>query len=282
MTIREAKNKLLEGDIDSRGRQCGTAVFQGVVSMPDEKAKKRWNPKDLYGTPEFPEERSSTVLYGGSENRSRTFAVSMAVAAALIVLLGVMFLTGLIRLPSPAGTQQSGVSATVQSMPAPPPGMPLVSEIMAANSEAFAAENGKYYDWIEIYNPTDHAINLRGFALSDNPDKPMKFVLPDCSLGSGEFAVVFASGKKPSGNEIAAPFKLKTSGALLFAGPDGKTIQQIDYPKLSRNSSFAMDMNDFSKWSQTDRYTPGFPNTDAGYAAFQASRPSAAPSSSSP
>jgi hypothetical protein len=71
---------------------------------------------------------------------------------------------------------------------------------------------------------------------------------------------VFASGKDPKDSEIHAPFKLAASGSLLFAAPDGTPIQRVDYPKLKDDTSYAMDMNDFTKWEETKSPTPGAAN----------------------
>jgi hypothetical protein len=241
--------------------------------MPDENTGRKWNPKDLYKTPEFPDEQRSTVLYEEPANRNKLPTVAMLVGAVLLVALCALILTGVVKLPfalndSPNGAADGGNAAA--NVPAPPAGVPVISEIMANNGGALEAGNGKHYDWIEVYNPTDHAVDLSGFALSDDPDKPGKFYLPAYSLGSGEFVIIFASGKKPTKTDIMAPFKLKASGSLLFTDPDGKRIQQIDYPGIPKNRSFMMNMNDFTKWSLTEQYTPGFPNTAEGYGAFQA------------
>lgn len=232
---------------------------------------KKWNLRDLYPTPEFPEDMRKVTDYDEPANHSRALIAAIVLLAVMFVSLCALIVSGAIQLPVSPAALQKGLY--------PPAGMPLVSEIMTGNNNAFPAENGKYYDWIEIYNPTKTEINLSGFGLSDNPDKPGKFIFPAYSLAGGKYAVVFATGKKSSRNDIEASFKLNSSGTLLFTDAQGNRIQQIDYLYVPQGKSFATDMSDFSKWSLTDKFTPGYPNTNEGYDAFRAAYPSTVQSS---
>ena len=52
-----------------------------------------------------------------------------------------------------------------------------------------------YSDWIEIYNPIDTDVSLKGFALSDDAADPFKWRFPGSAvLPAGKYLVVFASG----------------------------------------------------------------------------------------
>ena len=71
----------------------------------------------------------------------------------------------------------------------------VINEIMASNSATILDEDGDSPDWIELYNRSQHPINLDGFGLSDNAAEPLKWTFPDLSLNPHKFLVVFASGK---------------------------------------------------------------------------------------
>lgn len=225
--------------------------------MSEEKPKK-YNPGDLYATPEFSEENGKATVYKEPEERRAFHQIVMIAIIALIACLLVLLLTGVLKVPAAFSEWFGGPDTAGEITPAGDTA--IISEFMAGNKSALQAGNGKYHDWIEIYNPTDHVINLNGFGLTDNPDKPAKFKFPDYSLGSGEFVIVFATGKKPNGVELEAPFKLNASGMLLLTDPGGKKLQQIRYQDLQEDYSYSVDRDDFSKWSMTDKYTPKAPN----------------------
>ena len=46
--------------------------------------------------------------------------------------------------------------------------------------------DGDYPDWIEIYNTADSAVDLNGFALSDDPEEPFKWVFPSVTVEANQ------------------------------------------------------------------------------------------------
>jgi hypothetical protein len=72
----------------------------------------------------------------------------------------------------------------------------VISEFMAINDSTFQDGDGNYSDWIEIYNPTDHAVNLKGWYLTDEVALRTKWPFPDFTLQSGAYLVVFASNQQ--------------------------------------------------------------------------------------
>ena len=42
----------------------------------------------------------------------------------------------------------------------------VISEVMSANNSAVPDENGNFPDWLEIYNGTDHDIDMEGLEMS--------------------------------------------------------------------------------------------------------------------
>jgi hypothetical protein len=75
---------------------------------------------------------------------------------------------------------------------------PLITEFVASNGSSLVDGNGLSSDWIEIYNPTQQAINLAGWHLTDNAGNLDKWTFPaspQSILDPGEYLVVFASGQ---------------------------------------------------------------------------------------
>ncbi len=94
-----------------------------------------------------------------------------------------------------------------------------------------ATRDGDYPDWIEIYNGSGAAINLNGYGLSDNIDRPYKWVFPSVTLSTGERLVVFASGKDITnpepGNLMHTNFKIDKDGeTLLLTNSAGAIVDQ--------------------------------------------------------
>ncbi|MBN2424161.1 MAG: CotH kinase family protein [Calditrichaceae bacterium] len=58
----------------------------------------------------------------------------------------------------------------------------FINEFVAANSNTIQDEDGDYDDWIEIYNSNDFPVNLSGLYMTDNPDRPYKYRIPDYDL----------------------------------------------------------------------------------------------------
>lgn len=146
---------------------------------------------------------------------------------------------------------------------------PIITEIMSSNKGTITDENGRYCDWIELYNPTDQPINLAGFSLTDDPEIPTPYVLPYRVLDPGEYALVYADDQASGGTGLHVPFKLKDKGeTLVLFDSNGRDIQQISFPAIETDYAYALDI-DTNIWSLTDRCTPGLPNTDDGYAAYQ-------------
>ncbi|HDR51808.1 MAG TPA: hypothetical protein ENN90_09380, partial [Mariniphaga anaerophila] len=70
-----------------------------------------------------------------------------------------------------------------------------INEIMSSNSSAIADDDGDYSDWIELYNAGQETVQLEGWGLSDNYDNPFKWVFPEYNMKTGEYLLVWASGK---------------------------------------------------------------------------------------
>ena len=63
----------------------------------------------------------------------------------------------------------------------------VISEVMSKNSGSLTAPDGSTPDWIELYNASGKAINLKGYMLSDNPRKPDKYVFEAGTIDAGGY-----------------------------------------------------------------------------------------------
>lgn len=59
----------------------------------------------------------------------------------------------------------------------------VINEFMAENDNFWAdPTDNKFDDWIEIYNSSFYAVNLKGYFLTDNPSLPIKWFFPDVTI----------------------------------------------------------------------------------------------------
>lgn len=137
-----------------------------------------------------------------------------------------------------------------------------ISEFSANSSESFPDEEEDFPDWIELHNTANTNISTRGYALTDNPDLPRKWPMPDTIIAAGKYLVVFASGKNhiTPGEELHSNFSLGNEGEYLaLTGPESdEPVDEFNYPKqfyaisYGKNGYFSMP-------------TPGTVNTPVSY-----------------
>jgi len=153
----------------------------------------------------------------------------------------------------------------------------VISVYMADNENTIVDGLGEYSDWIELYNPSDVAVDLGGCYLTDEDDLDPLWPFPRGTILPGNsYLLVFASGKTEEENPDNYPFKdelgyLHTDFKLQNAGeylalvlPDGQTVE-YEYPD---------EYPQYDDWSyglspdlQSEGYffpaTPGKPNTSS-------------------
>ena len=143
-------------------------------------------------------------------------------------------------------------------------GLPLgrklaINEFMASNLATISDEEDDFDDWIEIYNPTETAVDLSGMFLSDNFTMPTKWEFPAGTLlDPFDYLLVWADGQ-PLDGPLHASFKLDA---------DGERIGLYD---TLANGNALLDSVVFGE--QTDDVSMG--RRPDGYSRF---RPLAAPS----
>ena len=103
-------------------------------------------------------------------------------------------------------------SCLVAEMRADAPSPIVINEFLAGNDSGPTDEQGNKLDWIEIYNRSKRAVNLSGWSLSDDPNRPDKWSFPVQTLGRDQYLVVYASGQD---SQLHTNFKLsKTDQSL--------------------------------------------------------------------
>lgn len=138
----------------------------------------------------------------------------------------------------------------------------VINEIMNNNDSFFADNEGKIYDWIELYNGSSKDVNLKNYTLSDEENKT-KWVFPNITIKAKEYIIVFLSGDTKEG--LYANFKLNKNGneKVILKDPNDKIIDIVETEKTNKNTSLARNLD--GKWNIVKKATPGYNNTNEGY-----------------
>ncbi len=160
----------------------------------------------------------------------------------------------------------SGIKAT--------PGSLIINEIMASNIDEYLSPAFNFDGWIELYNPTDKAIQLGGLKISDPMNNEVPWTMPE-TMGvvpaRGFWLVWFESNDIA---EINVPFKLDTDGgSILITNENGEEIAYQDYPASIGRVSYARTSDGTGEWGYTATATPGESNNGIQTASIQLPAP---------
>ncbi len=177
--------------------------------------------------------------------------------------------------PSPGyPNNEEGAAAYAESLKSGEDIGLYINEFMAANKSVCMDSRGLYSDWIELYNSTDAPIDLSGFGISDSVSQPMKHSLPEgTSIGAKSYLLIWCSGEQSAEGdaEIHIPFGLRAyEEDVVLSNSLGRVIDSYSYSRQEDDTSMARTPDGSGDFALSSRPTPGYPNTDAGYAEFTA------------
>lgn len=99
-----------------------------------------------------------------------------------------------------------------------------INEICAKNN-VHSAPDGNFYDWIELYNPTNSSIDISGWGLSDKEAEPFQYTFASgTTIGAKQRLIVYCDSDAAKTNTAYAPFGLSTSGETLFLTDKNGTL----------------------------------------------------------
>jgi hypothetical protein len=144
----------------------------------------------------------------------------------------------------------------------------VINEFLASSVSCCPDTDGgtaEYDDWIEIYNESDAPINIAGMHLSDNPDDPFKFKVPDTNsekttIPAHGYLIIWADGDGSQG-ELHANFKLSAQGETVgLYYIDGRTIDERTFGAQSDDVSSGRSSDGSLTWTTFNTPTPGAAN----------------------
>lgn len=140
-----------------------------------------------------------------------------------------------------------------------------INEYCAANISVATDQFGEYEDWIELYNTSASTLNLSGYYLSDNPNKPLKWRFSTISIPPNGYLVVYCSGRDTiQNNEPHTNFKLtQTKGTeyIILSNSAGTLVDSIWIRRHQKNHSWGRSGDGASTWNVFTTPTPGASNS---------------------
>ncbi len=138
-----------------------------------------------------------------------------------------------------------------------------INEVMYANVGQQKDVDGDNSDWIEIYNYGAAPINLFGFSIADHIGKESRWRFPDYQLGSGEYIVIWASGKNKIADsmEMHTDFNIDSDEILTLYDSENKCIDEFSINKnVDPGISVGRMPNDPDLVALLSNASPGFVN----------------------
>ncbi len=118
----------------------------------------------------------------------------------------------------------------------------VINEVISSNSK-YKKYKSDYHDMVEIYNGTGENIELGQYYLSDKSSLLQKYKLPDTTLKSGKYQIVYLTGE---GGEDP-DFKISSKGEKLYlTRQDGYVQDVLSVPELPHNVSYGRYNNSLS------------------------------------
>ncbi|TAL70764.1 MAG: T9SS type A sorting domain-containing protein [Bacteroidetes bacterium] len=127
----------------------------------------------------------------------------------------------------------------ILASPVPSQSQIIINEIMASSYQSAFDEDNDSPDWIELYNNTSTALNLKGYRISDKKNFSGAWKFPDTYLNAGERLLVFASDKNRTGSN---KYVIEASGEGInqYEYDDGF---RFEYLKIAGDYDIQMRVN---------------------------------------
>ncbi len=154
----------------------------------------------------------------------------------------------------------------------------IITEVVADNSAHLV--RGGYYDYIELYNAGEEAVNLCDYSLSDDNKEPDLVPLGDFTLAAGEYIVFACNGDLSFADYDPAsgilPLGISKDGEGIGLYCSGAAEDYVTFPQLNSNAAYGRtdDMHTFAYLSAA---TPAAANAQRALTTPAAPIPDTAP-----
>lgn len=143
-----------------------------------------------------------------------------------------------------------------------------INELMQSNVECIMDDIKEFPDsWVELYNPTDAAISLKDYKISNKNKVKKAWQLPDQQVPAGGYVIIYCDKEGKEDNRLHADFRLESGKGCtlyLFKGKDAEPVDSLpaDMKKMpAPDVAFGRETDGADKWGYQVTPTPGKANT---------------------
>ena len=122
----------------------------------------------------------------------------------------------------------------------------IINEVMLVNNNTIKDKDGKYNDYIELYNGNDYDVNLYGYYLTDSMKETRKWQFPDITIKANDYMVIFASGKDLKEDELHTNFKLDSKGeTIALSNSSAKVISKVYVKETYKDTAYGYNGKEY-------------------------------------
>ena len=148
----------------------------------------------------------------------------------------------------------------------------VINEIMQSNIECTMDDIHEFPDsWVELYNPTDEAISLKDYQISNKNKVKKAWQLPDKTVAAKGYVLVYCDKEGLENNRLHADFRLESAKGCtvyLFKDKNAEPVDSLPYvdnkPMVKMPApdvAFGRKTDGADEWGYELTPTPGKANT---------------------
>lgn len=141
----------------------------------------------------------------------------------------------------------------------------VINEIMQSNIECTMDDIKEFPDsWVELYNPTDAAINLKDYKISNKNKEKKAWKLPNMTVAAHGYVLVYCDKEGKEDNRLHANFRLESGkGCTVYLFTNSEVVDSLpaDMKKMpAPDIAFGRKTDGGDQWGYQLTATPGEAN----------------------
>ncbi len=141
----------------------------------------------------------------------------------------------------------------------------VINELMQSNVECVMDDINEFPDsWVELYNPTDAAINLKDYKISSKNKEKKAWQLPDMTVDPQKFVVVYCDKEGKEDNRLHTDFRLESGkGCQVYLFKNKEIVDSLPdaLKKMpAPDIAYGRKTDGAEKWGYQITATPGGAN----------------------